>query len=1118
MTITVNPLSAATITAGSATTFCSGGQVVLTASAGSSYLWSDNETTQSITANASGNYSVIVTNANNCSATSAATSVTVNGLPTASITAGSATTFCAGGEVILTASAGNSYLWSNNATTQSITVNVTGNYSVTVTNANNCSATSAATAVTVNVLPVVTTAKTDVGCLGGNDGSITVTASNGNPPYQYSKDGGANYQSGNVFTGLTAGVYSIVVKSSTNCLSVSQQVVIGTVPDVTRPVPNMANLPVLTGECSVMVSGAPTATDNCSGTIYGTTTDDLSYSTQGTHIIHWSFDDGHGNISTQDQTVIILDVTAPVADVTNLPTKTGECSVTVTAPTATDNCSGMITGTTSDPVEYTAQGTYTIRWIFDDGHHNISVQTQTVIVKDVTAPVVPMLATITGECSATATVPTTKDNCAGTITGTTSDALIYTAQGTYTIHWSFEDGNGNVSTTTQMVMVVDVTPPTIICQTNITATAGSAAGAVVNYTAPVAADNCSVTTVALTAGLPSGSTFPIGITTVTYTVTDVAGLTASCSFDVIVSGLAPVINCPGNISVSSKADLCGAVVNFVAAETRAVPASTITYSIAPGSFFPVGITTVTATATNAVGVSSCSFTVTVTDNQFPVLIGVPANVTVECNAVPVAATVTATDNCATSVPSFTETRTDGGCVGRYALTRTWTTIDASGNRTTATQVITVQDTQAPVTTVAVLPTLTGDCSVTAMAPTATDNCKGAVTGTTTDPLSYSTQGTYTIHWIFDDGNGNTAMQNQNVVISDNTRPTLFTPEAITISCGTSTLPAVTGNATATDNCSAVSINYTDVVNGNMITRSWKATDAAGNHDTNTQIITIVDNIKPTINGISDITVNCGASTLPAATGTPTAIDACSTPTLTYTDVSSGNRITRTWTATDAAGNYNTSTQVITVGTIFSTTIASVPASSVYTGGIATSLYLGYGAQSTVLQVNSLPSSGAPYTYAWNGSYTNKLNSTTSAAPVFTPTAFGYYTFNVAVTNKYGCVSSATISICVTDIRVPGSNGKVYVCHAPPGNPNNKQTLSISVNAVGAHLTLKLESKYETPVNMRVMDGRGRVVDAKSKIGANSTIQIGHNYSSGTYYAELVQGNTRKVVQLIKGRG
>ncbi len=79
-------------------------------------------------------------------------------------------------------------------------------------------------------------------------------------------------------------------------------------------------------------------------------------------------------------------------------------------------------------------------------------------------------------------------------------------------------------------------------------------------------------------------------------------------------------------------------------------------------------------------------------------------------------------------------------------------------------------------------------------------------------------------------------------------------------------------------------------------------------------------------------------------------------------------------------------------------------------------------------------------------------------------------------------------------------------------------VTVMPNPSTTYFTLKLESKYETPVNMRVMDGRGRVVDAKSKIGANSTIQIGHNYSSGTYYAEFIQGTKRKVVQLIKSRG
>ena len=73
---------------------------------------------------------------------------------------------------------------------------------------------------------------------------------------------------------------------------------------------------------------------------------------------------------------------------------------------------------------------------FDDGNGNTSTATQNVIIKDVTAPVVPVLADVTGECSATATTATTTDNCSGTITGTTTDALTYNTQGTHVITWT----------------------------------------------------------------------------------------------------------------------------------------------------------------------------------------------------------------------------------------------------------------------------------------------------------------------------------------------------------------------------------------------------------------------------------------------------------------------------------------------------------------------------------------------------------------------------------------------------------------------------------------------------------------------------------------------------------
>ena len=465
--------------------------------------------------------------------------------------------------------------------------------------------------------------------------------------------------------------------------------------------------------------------------------------------------------------------------------------------------------------------------------------------------------------------------------------------------------------------------------------------------------------------------------------------------------------------------------------------------------------------------------------------------------------------------------------------------------------------------------------------TATDNL-GFVTVTYSDANGV---GFITRTWKATDAAGNFSTCAQMITIVDNVKPTISDPSDVTVTCSSLIDPSITGIATATDNCSTPNVTYSDAVSGNVITRTWKATDASGNFSTSTQVITVNDNIKPVISDPADITVACGSSTLPAATGVATATDNCSTPTVTYGDVTNGNVITRTWTAKDAAGNISTSVQIITIGAAFTPVITSVPTNTTYTGGICTNLYLGYGAQSTTLQLASLPSAGAPYTYVWSGNGVNGLNSKTVASPVFTPTTFGYYTFNVTVTNKFGCSSTASISICVTDIRVPNCNNtKVYVTHSysfwwltytqnvecllsdvskhiqntgscggnggdrlgstsqSPCNSVSLSTVTVATSVVNTskestattleenlkvtampnpsttYFTLKIESKYETPVSLRVMDGSGRVVDAKSKIGANSTIQIGHNYSSGTYYAELIQGGQRKVVQLIKAKG
>ena len=152
--LTISSVSAVSATAGGPLTFCQGGSVTLTANSGGSYLWQKNGVAiggainQTYSAGTTGSYTVTVTTGS-CTGTSSPILITVNPVPVATITASGPTSFCTGGNVVLTASAGNSWLWSTGAVTQSVSVSNPGNYSVTVFSPG-CSATSSATTVSVN--------------------------------------------------------------------------------------------------------------------------------------------------------------------------------------------------------------------------------------------------------------------------------------------------------------------------------------------------------------------------------------------------------------------------------------------------------------------------------------------------------------------------------------------------------------------------------------------------------------------------------------------------------------------------------------------------------------------------------------------------------------------------------------------------------------------------------------------------------------------------------------------------------------------------------------------------------------------------------------------------------
>ncbi len=210
-TITTNIIPVAivdSISAGGATTFCQRGSVTLTANNASDYLWSDGETTQSIVAITSSDYSCNVTTSCGIITTNTIT-VTVNSLPVATITpAGASIAICQGG--MLSADGGSFYLWSDGETTQSITVSSPESYSVTVTDDNGCSATSSATVTTIypNPQPVISPLGTIKVCEGD---SVTLTSNLLSGNYWTTRD------STQSITVKSTGTYAVTVTSPHGC-------------------------------------------------------------------------------------------------------------------------------------------------------------------------------------------------------------------------------------------------------------------------------------------------------------------------------------------------------------------------------------------------------------------------------------------------------------------------------------------------------------------------------------------------------------------------------------------------------------------------------------------------------------------------------------------------------------------------------------------------------------------------------------------------------------------------------------------------------------------------------------------------------------------------------------
>ena len=340
-----------------------------------------------------------------------------------------------------------------------------------------------------------------------------------------------------------------------------------------------------------------------------------------------------------------------------------------------------------------------------------------------------------------------------TFTNVPSGTYSIQLTGSFTINWQPCDASISSGAAT---FVIDTNPPVITSVPgNITVyTPANSNQATATWTAPVATDNIGVAS--FTSNYAPGSRFPVGTTTVTYTARDAVGNTTTASFTVtVIDNVPPVIaNLPANISLTPSGASSTAVATWTSpTATDNVSVASLTSNYAPGTSFPLGVTTVTYRAVDTSGNQSAGrFTVTVADSSPPVITSCPASQTIEATSVAGAVAnwtpPAASDNSGTA--TLTGSSTSGATFPLGTTTVTYTATDPSNNAAIpCTFTITVRDTTPPSlpvisNIVVTAPDLTG-ANVNFSLPAATDLTDPNVTVTSSPaPGAFFAVGVHTV--------------------------------------------------------------------------------------------------------------------------------------------------------------------------------------------------------------------------------------------------------------------------------------------------------------------------------------------------------------------------------------
>jgi hypothetical protein len=500
------------------------------------FQWNTSGTAQVLTGLSPGAYAVTITDSHLCTATGSATItqpaaifLSVSATPETSLDAndGTASASVSGGIP------GYQYLWSNGATSPSVSNLSPGSYTVTVTDASGCtkSQTVFVQAITCDDFQSVIT-WTNATCNGAANGTATVEVSGSTPPVAFLWSNGATSQSVN---NLPEGPISVSVSDAEGCGAI-----LGTT--ITQP-------PAIQPNVTVTHETAPGANDGTA----------LSMPTGGTPLYQFLWTNGSGmpmitnlspgnysvtvtdgNNCTAEQTVLINPFNCFITLQTNVTPAACPTTANGSATAVTTNGNGNVTylwstGDTSAQIANLLPGSYVVT--ATDALGCSQMATAVVTGADNVAPMIVLQqVTLQLDANGTATLDPqavaggTTDNCSMVNLQVSPNTFDCSNAGSNAVVVTATDASGNTATAAALVTVVETVPPVITCPADLTFQ--SCTGVV--YDAPVAADNCGTATTTLLQGMESGELFPVGQTEVVWQASDPAGNTSICSFMVTV--------------------------------------------------------------------------------------------------------------------------------------------------------------------------------------------------------------------------------------------------------------------------------------------------------------------------------------------------------------------------------------------------------------------------------------------------------------------------------------------------------------------------------------------------------------------------------------------------------